>query len=365
LIYSSHPLAKTKPQRKDKKPSRETNLSVLRQAMIKRLPRRLGASGQMLLPAAPSLLDHYVQNLHLLFGTYGRQFSKEETDHMRDILKRKLEEAYAASPYARVVVNYETDAPPKTSLSYRMNIATSSIADEYDGWIKTRTPPFFGAHPDAKVMELARSLGEPKDVPVLDIGAGTGRNTLPLAKAGFPTDAIELTPSLAAILRAEAEKEGLSVRVFEGDAVGGGMEIPDGHYRLVFLAEVIASHIRSNEQVRALFEGAADALQTGGLLLFNLFLPADGYRPDSLAREMSQIFWCNLFTRGDVATAMSGLPFELVSDESTHDYELAHQPAEGWPPTGWFVDWARGNDLFDVARGRAPMELRWLTYRKV
>jgi hypothetical protein len=155
------------------------------------------------------------------------------------------------------------------------------------------------------------------------------------------------------------------VRVFEGDALAGGMNLPEHHYKLVFLAEVIASHIRSADQVRALFEGAADSLTTGGLLLFNAFLPAEGYKPDPLARELSQVFWCNLFTRGDITTAMQGLPFDLVSDESTHDYELEHQPKEGWPPTGWFVDWSHGNDLYDVPGGRAPMELRWLAYRRL
>lgn len=358
-------MGKNRPQGKDKKPSRETNQSVLRQAMIKRLPRRLSASGQMMLPAAPSLLEHYVQNLHQMFAQLGRTFAKEETEHLRGILKRKLEEAYTASPYARVVVSWETDAPPKTSLTYRMNLSLSTIADEYEGWVKTRTPPYFGKNPDAKVMATAASLGEAKDVPVLDIGAGTGRNTLPLARAGYPTDAVELTPSLAAILRGDVEKESLNVRVFEGDALAGGMNLPEHHYKLVFLAEVIASHIRTNEQVRALFEGAADSLAPGGLLLFNAFLPVEGYKPDSLARELSQVFWCNLFTRGDITTAMQGLPFDLVSDESTHDFELEHQPQEGWPPTGWFVDWSRGQDLYDLPPGRAPMELRWLTYRRL
>jgi SAM-dependent methyltransferase len=292
-------------------------------------------------------------------------FSREEIDHMRQILGKKLEEAYAQSPYARVVVSYETDAPPKTSLSYRVNVAASTVADEYEGWLKTRQAPYFGAHPDAKVMELARSLGDPKDVPVLDIGAGTGRNTLPLARAGFRTDAIELTPSLAAILREEVAKEGLEVRVLEGDALAAGqMDLPEHHYRLVFLAEVIASHIRTADQVRALFEGAAETLASGGILLFNAFLPVDGYRPDPLARELSQVCWCNLFTRGEIATAMTGLPFELLTDESTHDFEHAHQAEDAWPPTGWFVDWARGNDLYDVERGCAPIELRWLAYRR-
>ena len=353
-----------KKSKKDQRDKRETNATVLRKAMLERLPRRLSGSAQVTFAAAPSLLDHYVQSLHSIFAQHGRVFNEDETEHLRGILDKKLKEGFAASPYARIVVNFETDPPPKTSLSYRIATIVSTVADEYENWIKTRQPPYFGTHPDAKVMTLAHSLGEPKDTPVLDIGAGTGRNTLPLARAGFPTDAIELAPALAKILREDVEKEKLAARVFEGDALAGAVELPESHYKLVFLAEVIASHIRTVEQVRVLFQGAADALAPGGLLLFNAFLAADGYKPDALVKELSQVFWCNAFTRGEIAHAMQSLPFELLSDESTHDYELEHQPKEGWPPTGWFVDWSKGHDVLDVPAGRSPLELRWLCYRR-
>src|SRR5690606_15880072 len=120
--------------------------------------------------------------------------------------------------------------------------------------------------PDAKVMNLARSLGDPKDVPVLDIGAGTGRNTLPLAREGFPTDAIELAPALAKVLREDAEKAGLSVRVFEGDATDRNLGVPQNYYGLVFLAEVVASHFRNVAHLRQLFEVVVDMIRPGGYL---------------------------------------------------------------------------------------------------
>ncbi|HEV8246445.1 MAG TPA: class I SAM-dependent methyltransferase, partial [Polyangiaceae bacterium] len=249
-------------------------------------------------------------------------------------------------------------------LSYKVGVQVSTIADEYDRWVKTRTPPLFGKHADSKVMMLARSLGEPKDVPVLDIGAGTGRNTLPLAREGFPTDAVELAPALAEILRKDVETENLKVRVFQGDALEGSIDLPDNHYKLVVLAEVIASHIRDVPQCRTLFEGAAEALAPGGLLAFSAFLASDGYKPDAVARELSQVFWCNLFTRKDMADAMEGLPFERVSDESTYEFEKQNLAEDAWPPTGWFEEWTQGLDLFEVPLGRAPMELRWLVYRK-
>ena len=43
-----------------------------------------------------------------------------------------------------------------------------------------------------------------------------------------------------------------------------------------------------------------------------------------------------------------------LSDESAHDFEKAHLPATAWPPTGWYVSWAKGRDVFEVSAGSAP-----------
>jgi hypothetical protein len=76
------------------------------------------------------------------------------------------------------------------------------------------------------------------------------------------------------------------------------------------------------------------------------------------------VFWCCVFTRRDLAEALEGLPFELVSDESVYEFEKANLPAAAWPPTGWFEEWTRGLDLFDLTPEKSPIELRWLVYRR-
>jgi SAM-dependent methyltransferase len=347
-----------------KKVEKETNASVLRQAMLRRLPRRVAGHGQVVLPAIPALLDHYVQNLGTIFGTLGRPFSEEELDHVRGILKQKLDDGFKASPFAKVIVDYSTDEPPSIALSYTISHSVFTMADEYNGWVQTRTPPLFGAHPDAKLLEVARSLGTPRDVPILDIGAGTGRNTLPLAEAGFPTDAVEPAPALAQILRQEIAQKVLSSRVYEGDALDPALELPNQHYRLVVLAEVVASHFRGVAQLRQLFEVAERLLVPGGVLLFNMFLTSSGYKPDALARELSETMWCCVFTRRELDEAAAGLAFSRVSDESAYDFEHEHLPEKAWPPTGWFSEWARGQDLFDLPADKTPLELRWIAYRR-
>jgi SAM-dependent methyltransferase len=175
---------------------------------------------------------------------------------------------------------------------------------------------------------------------------------------------VELAPALAAVLREELQKQGLAdVRVFEGDILDPNLEIPAKRYRLVVLAEVVASHFRDAAQLRRLFESAQKVLAPGGLLVFSAFLTSDGYKPDAAARELSQVFWCCLFTRRELADATAGLPFERVSDESVSEFEHEHLPESAWPPTGWFAEWTGGQDLFDLPEGHPPMELRWLVYR--
>jgi SAM-dependent methyltransferase len=344
---------------------RETNAIVLKQAMIRRLPRRLSGSGEMSLPPVPGLLEHYVKMFDLTWEGMGRKFTVPELDEFRSSLKARLEQAFNTSSTSKVVVTYQTDPSPKTSITWKIVAMVGTFADEYQHWVETRTPPLFGKHADAKAVDVARSLGAPAEVAVLDVGAGTGRNTLPLAREGFLVDAVEPAPALAKILKETLATEGITCGVIEGDILDAELVLPRPQYRLVLLSEVVASHFRSVEQIRQLFEAAQRILAPGGVLLFNAFLSDSGYKPDDTARQLSQVLWCALFTRRDLEVASQGLPFERLADESAVTYEKDHLPEGQYPPTGWYEGWCGGQDLFDLPAERPPMELRWLAYRKM
>jgi len=345
-----------------KKSPREMQPSVLRQAMIRKLPNRLYAKGEMLLPAMPSLVDHYVQGLDATWKALGRNFTPSELKYLTEVLGNHLKQAFESSPYSRVSVSYETDPPPKTSLTWTISIVPSTIEQEYAQWVATRTPPLFGELPDSKVMDLARSLGPPEQVSALDIGAGTGRNTLPLAREGFHVDAVEMAPALAELLRQEVEKDNLNVAIHQGSIFDDSVKLAENQYQIIFLSEVV-SHFRSGSQLRRLFEIAARSLTSGGCLLFNVFVAMDGYKPDEMAREMSEIMWCRLYTRNEINEAAAGL-LRGISDESVLEYEKAHHPADKWPPTGWYEGWCAGQDAFDLTPSKSPMEMRWVVFQK-
>ncbi|MGO8963463.1 MAG: class I SAM-dependent methyltransferase [Mycobacterium sp.] len=334
--------------------------SMLREAMARRLYRRAVVNAQITVPAVPSMIDEYVTMCANVFAVAGVRYTAEQSAQLKAVLAAELDKAYTASSRSNIVISFH--APFGITMNYRVATESVTIAGHYDGWVSTREGPLFGTAPDARVWALAGQAADPRTYPVLDVGAGTGRNALALARRGHPVDAVEMSPKFADIMRAEAQHESLAVRVMNGD-VFETMEGVRRDYQLIVLAEVVPD-FRTTGELRGVFELAADCLAPGGQLVFNAFLAREGYLPDDVARELGQQCNTMIFTRDELATAASQLPVDLVSDDSAYDYEKAHLPDGAWPPTGWYDGWASGLDVFDLERETSPIELRWLVYQK-
>ena len=67
-------------------------------------------------------------------------------------------------------------------------------------------------------LSLWRELAEAADGPVLDIGAGTGRVALDLARAGYDVTALDAEPELVHELAARARHRSLRVKTLAADA---------------------------------------------------------------------------------------------------------------------------------------------------
>jgi SAM-dependent methyltransferase len=339
---------------------RSFDARALRDAVARRLHRRTVAQGQLTLPAVPALIDEYVRMCGQVFAGAGVQYTAEQSAQLRSVLESELAKGYRASPRSNVVITFHT--PFGTTLNYRVKAQWWTLEADYDHWVETRPAPLFGSEPDARVWTLAAEVAEPAACRVLDLGAGTGRNALALARRGHPVDAVEMTPKFADIIRIEADKESLGVRVIQQD-VFAAMEDVDSEYQLIIVSEVVPD-FRTTSQLREVFELAARLLAPGGRLVLNTFLARPGYTPDDAAREMGQQCNTMIFTRDEVATATAGLPLDLASDDPAYDFEKGHLPETAWPPTGWFEGWARGLDVFDVEPADSPIDLRWLVYQK-
>ncbi|MGA9493219.1 MAG: class I SAM-dependent methyltransferase [Mycobacterium sp.] len=341
--------------------TRSFDSSRLDEAMARRLYRRSEVTAQITVPAVPSMIDEYITMCANVFAAAGVQYTAEQSAQLKAVLAAEVAKAYTASHRSNIVISFH--APFGITMNYRVATESVTIGGAYDGWVATRGEgPLFGVEPDARVWALAGEAADPAAHPVLDVGAGTGRNALALARRGHPVDAVEMSPKFADIIRAEAQRESLPVRVMDGDV----FETMDGvrrDYQTIVLAEVVPD-FRTTGELRGIFELATDFLGPGGRLVFNTFLARQGYVPDSAALELGQQCNTMIFTRDELATAASELPLRLIGDDSACEYEKAHLPEGAWPPTDWFEGWAHGLDVFDLEPTDSPIELRWLVYQK-
>ena len=319
--------------------------------------------GTISFPAAPSLLEHYLRRLSSMFAAMGKKFSRHELASLRGFLEPRLQEGFEGSPHARIHVRWEQEAPPGNGVDYKIWLEDGSLESEYSRWVAPEGPPPFGANADAKLLEVAATLGKPARQRALDVGAGTGRNALALARAGFKVDALELTQGFCDALRAAASAENLPVNVIQSSVFAPKLRLPSAKYSVVICSEV-TSHFRGLQDLRSFFERVAAWLCPGGSLVVNAFVADPDFEPSLAGRELSQVSWSTLFTRPELAKATRGLGLSLISDDSVYEFERAHQPSEGWPPTSWFESWSQGLNCYRVPRGKAPVQLRWLHYRK-
>jgi SAM-dependent methyltransferase len=104
--------------------------------------------------------------------------------------------------------------------------------------------------------------------PALEFGVGTGRIAVPLHRRGVPVRGIELSPAMAARLRAHPEAAGIEVTI--GDFATATAR---GPFTLVYLVRnTITNLTTQDEQVQA-FRNAAAHLRPGGCFLIENYIP--------------------------------------------------------------------------------------------
>lgn len=336
--------------------------------LVSALWARTTAEGSLALACMPSAVEFYVEKLGAFFTLLGKPLSPAEIGQVRNLLAANLEEGYRQGSGTTVEVRYAITTTPtlQKNLELRFGLRAPTLSQQFQTWTDKRPNVLFGQHPDARLLAVVDELEcsvEPR-WPLLDVGAGDGRNAIPLARAGWTVDAVELADHFCQRLRQAAASEQLPVSVIQGDICTSPIELTHGRYALTFASECV-SHFRYGPGLRTFLVRMAAALRERGRLLFNIFLPRGDYQPDAHAREMSELSWATLFSREDLHEALVGLPLRLVDETPVYDYEKAHLPASAWPPTGWFEAWTRGYSIFPVEPpATPPVQMYWLLFER-
>jgi SAM-dependent methyltransferase len=108
-----------------------------------------------------------------------------------------------------------------------------------------------------------RALAQDTGGPVLELGCGTGRVTIPIARMGIPVTGLDLVPGM--IERARRKSAGLDARWIVGDARNFHL---DELFRLIFLTGNVFQFFLTNADQAAMLQCVHTHLHEGGLFAF-------------------------------------------------------------------------------------------------
>jgi SAM-dependent methyltransferase len=142
---------------------------------------------------------------------------------------------------------------------------------------------YFGERIAARYDESAADMFDPAVVdPVVDflielagngaaleLGIGTGRIALPLARRGVPVHGIDLSEAMVARLRAKQGAELIDVTI--GDFATTTV---DGHFSVAYLVFNTIMNLTTQDEQIACFENVAGHLQPGGCFVIEVGIPA-------------------------------------------------------------------------------------------
>lgn len=119
------------------------------------------------------------------------------------------------------------------------------------------------------ILELADEGGNP----ILELGCGTGRVLLPLAKAGRRVIGVDISPRLLGVARKKLQGMDYAsqVTLIEGDL--RTFDLPEKAFAFAFCTSNTLMHLTTQQDQLAVLRNAHRHLAADGLLLLDLFNP--------------------------------------------------------------------------------------------
>lgn len=173
----------------------------------------------------------------------------------------------------------------------------------FDGWVAqhyaTLWPELFDPAVLNPTVECLAELAN--GGPALELGIGTGRVALPLARRGITTHGIELSEAMIAQLK--TQPGGNDIEVTQGDFATTKL---NQKFQLIYLLRNTITNLTTQEEQVECFRNAAAHLQPGGRFVIENYIPALQQLP-----------------QGETARIVTRTPTHIAVE----DYDLANQIA--------------------------------------
>lgn len=172
--------------------------------------------------------------------------------------------------------------------------------------------------PPSSSLEFYLEVIGASEGPVLELACGTGRLTIPIARAlandrSRPVTGLDLAPAMLEAARRNAASASVSIELVEGDMRAFSL---GRRFGTIFVAFNTLLHLTTNEALSACFARVREHLAPGGSFAFDIFNPSIRM----LARSPAE---------RSTVTRFVDERFGDVHVEATMDYDAATQVNRG------------------------------------
>jgi SAM-dependent methyltransferase len=152
--------------------------------------------------------------------------------------------------------------------------------------MKHKIPDGSEVYWDGAHYDLHSGVGAPADLPfylaeagkaggpVLELACGTGRLTIPMAKAGVDITGLDVSGPMLERARSKAAAEGIKVKFVRADIRKLGL---NGRFRLIFIAFNSMQHLHDRLSLERFLAGVRKHLAPGGRFILDVFNPDPRY----------------------------------------------------------------------------------------
>lgn len=133
--------------------------------------------------------------------------------------------------------------------------------------------------------------------PVLEIGCGTGRVTIPLAAAGVDITGLDISSSMLAEAKRKALKQGLEIRWVQADC--RNFEL-DQHYVLILMPFNVLQFFHDAGSLSQVFGCVKRHLASSGRLIFDVFNPQISFLAEDPQRRYERARYTDPDGNGEV-----------------------------------------------------------------
>jgi len=143
-------------------------------------------------------------------------------------------------------------------------MARASTKAHWDAYWKENLDPHVTYDNDDRVVNAILALGDVRGKRILEVGAGSGRDSIALARRGAEVTVIDYVPSSLSVVGANAAAAGVTLTMVCAD--GTRMPFPEGTFDVVF-HQGLMEHFRDE---RPLLRDNRRVLKTGGHVVIDV-----------------------------------------------------------------------------------------------